>query len=145
MTAEHPLHCLMCARHGCELMGCKSHIREPKGIHMMNTINSTGRRHGCIRERWVRREPDGIRADQQAWWCSEGGLNAVSHRRPLFTLIPLVIDNHGSHTTKRVKEWRTEHHRFPMHVIPTLASWPREVLQRNHHKENQRGVCSGPH
>ncbi|MBA4391152.1 MAG: hypothetical protein C0399_09455, partial [Syntrophus sp. (in: bacteria)] len=41
---------LVYARHGRELMGCKSPVREPKGVHMMNTIKSTSRRQGRIRK-----------------------------------------------------------------------------------------------
>lgn len=35
----------------------------------------------------------------------------------------LVVDNNGSHKTKRVKEWLTKHPRFHLHFTPTSASW----------------------
>lgn len=35
----------------------------------------------------------------------------------------LVVDNYGSHKTKRVNEWLLKHPRFHMHFTPTSASW----------------------
>lgn len=35
----------------------------------------------------------------------------------------LIVDNYGSHKTKRVNEWLARHPRFHMHFTPTSASW----------------------
>ena len=40
----------MYARHGRELMGCKSPVREPMVLMLMDTIKSTSRRQGRLRE-----------------------------------------------------------------------------------------------
>lgn len=35
----------------------------------------------------------------------------------------LIVDNYGSHKTKKVKEWLARHPRFHFHFTPTSASW----------------------
>lgn len=35
----------------------------------------------------------------------------------------LIVDNYGSHKTKKVKEWLIKHPRFHFHFTPTSASW----------------------
>ncbi len=37
--------------------------------------------------------------------------------------IHLIVDNYGSHKTKRIKEWLTKHSRFHLHFTPTSSSW----------------------
>lgn len=35
----------------------------------------------------------------------------------------LIVDNYGSHKTKKIKEWLVKHPRFHLHFTPTSSSW----------------------
>ena len=50
-------------------------------------------------------------------------LKKIDAETPSGIDIHLVVDNYGSHKTKRVKEWLGKHPRFHMHFTPTSASW----------------------
>jgi len=72
-------HHLVYARHGRELMGCKSPVREPKGVHMLNTIKSTSRRQGRFREEWSEGSLSAkVRADEQKSYHPQAGTRAQS-------------------------------------------------------------------
>jgi transposase len=50
-------------------------------------------------------------------------LKKIDRETPSGIDLHLIVDNYGSHKTKRVKEWLTKHPRFHMHFTPTSASW----------------------
>jgi transposase len=50
-------------------------------------------------------------------------LKKIDAETPSGIDLHLVVDNYGSHKTKRVKEWLGKHPRFHMHFTPTSASW----------------------
>jgi transposase len=37
--------------------------------------------------------------------------------------IHLIVDNYGSHKTKKIREWLAKNPRFHLHFTPTSASW----------------------
>lgn len=50
-------------------------------------------------------------------------LNKVEKETEREKELHLIVDNYGSHKTKKVKEWLTRHPRFHFHFTPTSASW----------------------
>lgn len=50
-------------------------------------------------------------------------LRQIDTETPSGIDLHLIVDNYGSHKTKRVKEWLTKHPHFHMHFTPTSASW----------------------
>ena len=50
-------------------------------------------------------------------------LKKIDEETPSGIDLHLIVDNYGSHKTKRVKEWLAKHPRFHMHFTPTSASW----------------------
>jgi len=50
-------------------------------------------------------------------------LKKIDKETPSDIELHLIVDNYGSHKTKRVKEWLAKHPRFHMHFTPTSASW----------------------
>jgi transposase len=50
-------------------------------------------------------------------------LKKIDRETPPDIDLHLIVDNYGSHKTKRVKEWLMKHPRFHMHFTPTSASW----------------------
>ena len=50
-------------------------------------------------------------------------LKKIDRETPSSIDLHLIVDNYGSHKTKRVKEWLAKHPRFHMHLTPTSASW----------------------
>jgi transposase len=50
-------------------------------------------------------------------------LKKIDTETPSDIDLHLIVDNYGSHKTKRVKEWLAKHRRFHMHFTPTSASW----------------------
>ena len=50
-------------------------------------------------------------------------LKKIDRETPPGIDLHLIVDNYGSHKTKRVKEWLMKHPRFHMHFTPTSASW----------------------
>ena len=50
-------------------------------------------------------------------------LKKIDTETPSDIDLHLIVDNYGSHKTKRVKEWLAKHPRFHMHFTPTSASW----------------------
>lgn len=50
-------------------------------------------------------------------------LRQIDAETPSGIDLHLIVDNYGSHKTKRVKEWLAKHSRFHMHFTPTSASW----------------------
>lgn len=50
-------------------------------------------------------------------------LRKVDRETPAAAQLHLVIDNYGTHTHPRVKEWIGRHPRFHLHFVPTSSSW----------------------
>jgi len=50
-------------------------------------------------------------------------LNKVEKETEREKQLHLIVDNYGSHKTKKVKEWLARHPRFHFHFTPTSASW----------------------
>jgi transposase len=50
-------------------------------------------------------------------------LKKIDTETPPDVDLHLIVDNYGSHKTKRVGEWLAKHPRFHMHFTPTSASW----------------------
>lgn len=50
-------------------------------------------------------------------------LDRVEDATPRRREIHLILDNYGTHTHPKVKEWFAEHPRYPLHFTPTSASW----------------------
>lgn len=53
----------------------------------------------------------------------------ISFLRHIDSVVPddldvhLILDNYGTHKTKRVKNWLLRHSRFHLHFTPTYSSW----------------------
>jgi hypothetical protein len=54
----------------------------------------------------------------------------------------LVVDNYGSHKTKRLNEWLTKHPRFHLHFTPTSASWL-NMVERFFSQITTKGIRRG--
>ena len=50
-------------------------------------------------------------------------LNKVEKETEREKQLHLIVDNYGSHKTKKVEEWLARHPRFHFHFTPTSASW----------------------
>lgn len=50
-------------------------------------------------------------------------LERIEDATPRRREIHLILDNYGTHTHPKVKEWFAEHPRYHLHFTPTSASW----------------------
>jgi transposase len=50
-------------------------------------------------------------------------LERIEDSTPRRREIHLILDNYGTHTHPKVKEWFAEHPRYHLHFTPTSASW----------------------
>ncbi|MFC1935626.1 IS630 family transposase [Chloroflexota bacterium] len=50
-------------------------------------------------------------------------LRRLDREFPKGTSLHLVLDNYGTHSEVRVKQWLAKHPRFHLHFIPTSSSW----------------------
>lgn len=50
-------------------------------------------------------------------------LRTIDRQTPGDLDLHLIVDNYGTHTHPKVREWLTKHPRFQMHFTPTSASW----------------------
>ena len=50
-------------------------------------------------------------------------LDRIEDSTPRRREIHLILDNYGTHTHPKVKEWFAEHPRYHLHFTPTSASW----------------------
>jgi transposase len=50
-------------------------------------------------------------------------LKKIDTETPSGLGLHLIVDNYGSHKTKKIKEWLVKHPRFHLHFTPTSSSW----------------------
>ena len=50
-------------------------------------------------------------------------LKKIDSETPAGLLVPLIVDNYGTHKHPRVTAWLRRHPRFHLHFIPTSSSW----------------------
>jgi transposase len=50
-------------------------------------------------------------------------LKKMQQETPKDVDLHLIVDNYGSHKTKKVKDWLRNHPRFTLHFTPTSSSW----------------------
>jgi transposase len=50
-------------------------------------------------------------------------LKKIDTETPSGLDLHLIVDNYGSHKTKKIKEWLVKHPRFHLHFTPTSSSW----------------------
>ena len=50
-------------------------------------------------------------------------LRRIDREFPADRELHLILDNYGTHTHPRVKDWLSQHSRFVLHFTPTGASW----------------------
>ena len=50
-------------------------------------------------------------------------LKKIDSETPAGLLVPLIVDNYGTHKHPRVTAWLRRHPRFHLHLIPTSSSW----------------------
>lgn len=52
-----------------------------------------------------------------------GFLNRINRNTSKKLEVHLILDNYGTHKTKKVEEWLLKHPRFHFHFTPTSSSW----------------------
>jgi transposase len=50
-------------------------------------------------------------------------LRKIDREFPGKTILHLIMDNYGTHSTPQVKAWLKKHPRFVIHFVPTSCSW----------------------